>query len=69
MQFLLKDIAQISFQEKDRTTYAREFGERVVMLDVKKRAGKNMVAAAEQIEAIVKNTKANIFIYVRPSTV
>ena len=57
----LKDIAQISFQEKDRTTYAREFGERVVMLDVKKRAGKNMVAAAEQIEAIVKNTKANIF--------
>ena len=50
----LKDIATISFKPKDKTTYAREFGETVVMLDVKKRAGKNMVAAAEQIEVIVE---------------
>ena len=57
----LKDIADISFQEKDRTTYAREFGDRVVMLDVKKRAGKNMVAAAEQIEVIVEKAKRNVF--------
>jgi multidrug efflux pump len=57
----LKDVATVSFKEKDRTTYAREFGEQVVMLDVKKRAGKNMVAAAEQIEIIVKNAKENIF--------
>ena len=39
----LKDIADVSFKSKDRTTYAREYGDRVVMLDVKKRAGKNMV--------------------------
>ncbi len=57
----LKDLATISFKEKDRTTYAREFGDRVVMLDVKKRAGKNMVAAAEQIELIVKDAKENVF--------
>ncbi|WP_159021949.1 efflux RND transporter permease subunit [Formosa sp. L2A11] len=57
----LKDIAKISFKEKDRTTYAREFGHRVVMLDVKKRAGKNMVDAAEQIQQIVKDTKENVF--------
>ncbi|MCJ7757061.1 MAG: efflux RND transporter permease subunit, partial [Gillisia sp.] len=57
----LKDIATVSFKQKDRTTYAREFGDQVVMLDVKKRAGKNMVAAAEQIEAIVKNAKKNVF--------
>lgn len=57
----LKDVAEVSFQEKDRTTYAREFGERVVMLDVKKRAGKNMVAAADQIEEIVKDAKDNVF--------
>ena len=31
------------------------------MLDVKKRAGKNMVEAAEQIEIIVEDAKANIF--------
>ncbi len=57
----LKDIADISFKEKDRTTYAREFGHSVVMLDVKKRAGKNMVAAAEKIEKIVEQAKANVF--------
>ncbi|MDO6761073.1 efflux RND transporter permease subunit [Tamlana sp. 2_MG-2023] len=57
----LKDIANVSFKEKDRTTYAREFGHRVVMLDVKKRAGKNMVDAAEQIQQIVADTKENVF--------
>jgi len=57
----LKDVADVSFKEKDRTTYAREFGDQVVMLDVKKRAGKNMVAAAEQIEIIVQNAKENVF--------
>ncbi|NRA93891.1 MAG: efflux RND transporter permease subunit, partial [Psychroserpens sp.] len=63
----LKDIASISFKAKDKTTYAREFnqeleiGETVVMLDVKKRSGKNMVAAAEKIESIVKNSKESVF--------
>jgi len=57
----LKDVADIAFKEKEKTTYAREFGEIAVMLDVKKRAGKNMVAAAEKIEVIVNNAKKNIF--------
>ncbi|RKF04197.1 multidrug efflux pump subunit AcrB [Tenacibaculum lutimaris] len=57
----LKDIAEVSFKDKDKTTYAREFGEAVVMLDVKKRSGKNMVEAAEKIQKIVEDTKANIF--------
>jgi multidrug efflux pump subunit AcrB len=57
----LKDIATISFKEKDVTTYAREFGNRVVMLDVKKRAGKNMVEAADKIHEIVKKAIADTF--------
>lgn len=57
----LKDIAQVTFKEEDKTTYAREFGHSVVMLDVKKRAGKNMVEAADKIREIVKETKADIF--------
>ncbi|WP_142784863.1 efflux RND transporter permease subunit [Changchengzhania lutea] len=57
----LRDIAKVSFKDEDRTTYAREFGEPVVMLDVKKRAGKNMVAAAEQIQVIVDDAIANTF--------
>ncbi|MEL7271340.1 MAG: efflux RND transporter permease subunit, partial [Bacteroidota bacterium] len=57
----LKDIASVSFKEEDKTTYAREFGAAVVMLDVKKRAGKNMVAAAEQIQVIVERAKQKVF--------
>ncbi len=50
----LKDIAEINFQEKDPTTYAREYGEPVVMLDIKKRSGKNMIEAVDKIKEIVK---------------
>ncbi len=57
----LKDVATVSFKEEDKTTYAREFGHPVVMLDVKKRAGKNMVAAAEQIQVIVQEAIDNEF--------
>ena len=57
----LRDVAKVTFKDEDKTTYAREFGEPVVMLDVKKRAGKNMVAAAEQIQLIVKDAIENKF--------
>ena len=57
----LKDVATVAFKEVDRTTYAREFGDPVVMLDVKKRTGKNMVAAAEQIKVIVQDAVDNVF--------
>ncbi len=55
----LKDIASISFVEKERTTFAREFGEAVVTLDVKKRSGKNMVEANELIKEIVEEAQAH----------
>ncbi|MBG7612002.1 efflux RND transporter permease subunit [Polaribacter sp. BAL334] len=57
----LRDIATVSFKEKDKTTFARKDGKPVVMLDVKKRAGKNMIGAAEQIKIIVANAKENYF--------
>ncbi|SFU68418.1 Multidrug efflux pump subunit AcrB [Pustulibacterium marinum] len=57
----LKDIANVTFREEDKTTYARELGSAVVMLDVKKRAGKNMVNAAEKINEILKETTENVF--------
>ena len=57
----LKDIATVRFKEEEKTTYAREFGAGVVMLDVKKRAGKNMVEAAQKIEKIIEDTRANVF--------
>tara|TARA_R110002012_G_scaffold263456_1_gene446352 strand:+ start:198569 stop:202072 length:3504 start_codon:yes stop_codon:yes gene_type:complete len=57
----LKDIANIAFKEEEKTTYARESGAPVVMLDVKKRAGKNMVAAVEQIRVIVDKAVKDVF--------
>jgi len=53
----LKDIAKVYFQEKEKTTFAREFGESVVMLDIKKRSGKNTIAATTKIRALVKKSQ------------
>lgn len=57
----LKDIAVISFKEEDKTTYAREFGHSVVMLDVMKRSGKNMIEAVDKIKVILEDAKENVF--------
>lgn len=57
----LKDIAAVTFKEKDKTTFARKDGKSVVMLDVKKRVGKNMVAAAEKVKLIVNNAVKDYF--------
>ena len=51
----LRDIAEIRFQEKEPTTFAREYGQPVVMLDIKKRSGTNMIAAIESIKEIVRH--------------
>ncbi|RRO20987.1 efflux RND transporter permease subunit [Flavobacteriaceae bacterium 14752] len=57
----LKDVAKVNFHEQDPTTFAREWGKPVVMLDVKKRAGKNMVEAVDQIKSIVEQEKENYY--------
>ncbi len=57
----LKDIATVRFKEKDPTTFAREYGQPVVMLDVKKRAGKNMIEAVESIKDIVAEEQENYY--------
>lgn len=57
----LKDIATINFQAKEATTYAREYGNTVVMLDVKKRSGKNMIEATESIKKIVETAQKDHF--------
>ncbi|MBC7641712.1 MAG: efflux RND transporter permease subunit [Flavobacterium sp.] len=56
----LKDIAKISFKEKEKTTYARERGQEVVMLNIKKRSGQNMISALEQVKEIVKKAQETV---------
>ncbi|MEE9364010.1 MAG: efflux RND transporter permease subunit [Cellulophaga sp.] len=55
----LSDISTVRFKEEDKTTYAREYGKNVVMLSIKKRAGKNTIAAADKIKELVKETRDN----------
>ncbi|MEM7379941.1 MAG: efflux RND transporter permease subunit [Bacteroidota bacterium] len=55
----LRNIANVSFKEEDKTTYARERGSSVVMLDIKKRSGKNAITAADNIREIVKEAEEN----------
>jgi len=57
----LRDIATLSFKEKERTTFARTYGEPVIMLDIKKRSGKNMVEAVDAIKEIVKIAQKDYF--------
>ncbi|WP_318312316.1 efflux RND transporter permease subunit [Flagellimonas crocea] len=57
----LRDIATVSFTEEDKTTYAREHGSPVVMLDIKKRSGKNTIEASERIRELVEDAKENYF--------
>jgi multidrug efflux pump subunit AcrB len=56
----LKDVAEVYFREKDPTTYAREYTNPVVMLDVNKKSGKNMIEASEKIAEIIKDAQENI---------
>ncbi|TNE53709.1 MAG: efflux RND transporter permease subunit [Bacteroidetes bacterium] len=49
----LEDVAEVYFGNADTTSYAREFGSPVVMLDVKKQGGENLLIAADKIEEII----------------
>ena len=57
----LGDIATITFKEKDISSYARSFGKKVVLLDVKKRGGKNLIQASQKIETLIDEIGKNIF--------
>ncbi|SNR73495.1 efflux RND transporter permease subunit [Lutibacter flavus] len=57
----LRDIAKVSFKEQEKQSYAREFLQPVVMLDVTKRGGENLIAASTQIDKIIAEAKENYF--------
>ena len=57
----LRDIADVTFKEQEKQSYAREYLQPVVMLDVKKRSGQNLLVASSKIDEIIKIAKANVF--------
>lgn len=56
----LRDIADVDFKEQEKQSYAREYLQPVVMLDVKKRSGQNLLIASKKIDEIITKAKANI---------
>lgn len=57
----LKNIASIRFGEVEKESYARQRGETVVMLDIMKRSGENLIQASEKIDAIIADAQATYF--------
>ncbi|WP_424961193.1 efflux RND transporter permease subunit [Ekhidna sp.] len=57
----LKDIADVSFDYVEKKSYARLYQNPVVMVDVIKRSGENLLIATEKINAILENAREEIF--------
>lgn len=56
----LRDVAEVRFVEKEKESYAREYGNPVVTLDVIKRAGENLIAASNGINAIIEEAQEDM---------
>jgi hypothetical protein len=56
----LRDIADVTFGFKEPESFAREYGKSVVMLDVIKRAGENLLDASDKINAIIKEDHGTV---------
>ena len=54
----LRDVAKVQFVDQQATSYAREWGNPVVSLDVRKRAGENLIIASDEINRIIEEAKA-----------
>jgi len=56
----LKDVARVSFVEKEKESFAREYLKPVVSLDVIKRAGENLLEASAGINAILDKARKEV---------
>ena len=54
----LRDVANVRFVDQEPTSFAREWGNPVVSLDVRKRAGENLIIASNEINRIIEEAKA-----------
>ena len=57
----LGDISKITFKEKEINSYARSNGKNSIVLDVKKRSGKNLIKSVEKIRELVEKVKKDEF--------
>lgn len=57
----LKNVADVTFGEVEKESFARERGAPVVMLDVMKRSGENLIIVSGKIDRIIEEAKADYF--------
>ena len=57
----LGDISKISFKEKEKNSYARSNGKTALVLDIKKRSGKNLILTIEKIRSLIDRVKSKNF--------
>lgn len=57
----LRDVATVDFDYIEKQSYARLAKEPVVMVDVIKRSGENLLIATDQVRAVLEKAKAEIF--------
>lgn len=57
----LKNIAEIEYGEVEKQSFARQRGEPVVMIDVMKRSGENLIIASDKIDQIIEDAKRDFF--------
>jgi len=57
----LGDVATVRFHEKEKNSYARSDGKKAIVLDIKKRSGKNLIRTVEKIRGIVADVETNDF--------
>jgi multidrug efflux pump subunit AcrB len=57
----LRDVATVEFGYKDKESFARLAGKPVVMVDVVKRSGENLLEATDKIFKVLDHAKKNVF--------
>ncbi|MBV6479490.1 MAG: Cobalt-zinc-cadmium resistance protein CzcA [Ignavibacteria bacterium] len=55
----IRDVAQVIYGYKERTTMARENGNEAVTLVIKKRSGENIINISDEIKELVKEKEPN----------
>jgi len=57
----LKDVAEVKMGHKDQESFGRLNGKNVIVLNIIKRSGENLINASDKIKELVKEMKANEF--------
>ncbi|MGB3016610.1 MAG: efflux RND transporter permease subunit, partial [Ignavibacteria bacterium] len=56
----VRDVAQVIYGYKERTTMSRENGREAVTLVIKKRSGENIIRISDEIKSLIKSKESQI---------